>query len=43
MNNDENFERGWTDYVNGFGDPNENYWIGLKKMHELTTSVSRIF
>ena len=27
----------WTDYENGFGNHNSIYWIGLRKMHNLTT------
>ncbi len=33
----ENFYRGWTDYENGFGDLNGEFWYGLKNMHCLTT------
>ena len=29
------FNRGWNDYKNGFGDPNGNFWLGLKKLHQL--------
>ena len=28
----------WCDYVRGFGDVNGNFWIGLEKMHQLTTA-----
>jgi len=31
--------KGWKEYVNGFGKPNgPAYWLGLKQMHQLTTS-----
>ncbi len=33
----ENFNRGWTDYENGFGDLSEELWYGLKNIHCLTT------
>nr|BAN92381.1 self-incompatibility-linked fibrinogen-like protein-B [Ciona intestinalis] len=31
-----NFNRGWEDYVNGFGNPNEDYWAGLENILMLT-------
>ncbi|KAK7090650.1 hypothetical protein V1264_010415 [Littorina saxatilis] len=32
------FFRDWTDYRNGFGDLEGNFWLGLDKLHKLTTS-----
>ena len=32
------FDRGWDDYVNGFGDVDGNYWMGLEEIHQLTTT-----
>ncbi|XP_070172931.1 uncharacterized protein [Littorina saxatilis] len=32
------FFRDWTDYRNGFGDLEGNFWLGLDKLHRLTTS-----
>ena len=32
------FDRDWVDYVNGFGDVDGNYWIGLEEIHQLTTA-----
>ncbi|XP_070199241.1 microfibril-associated glycoprotein 4-like [Littorina saxatilis] len=32
------FFRGWADYRNGFGNLEGNFWLGLDKLHRLTTS-----
>ena len=32
----ENFNRGWTEYENGFGNVKGEYWLGLKKISCLT-------
>ncbi|XP_078382811.1 uncharacterized protein LOC144665431 [Oculina patagonica] len=32
------FYRGWADYKRGFGNLNGEYWLGLEKMHRLTSS-----
>ena len=31
------FVRNWTDYVNGFGELNTEFWYGLRNMHCLTS------
>ena len=33
------FNRNWTDYEEGFGDPLYEHWLGLKKLNCLTFSV----
>ena len=30
------FRRNWNDYVNGFGDPNGEFWLGLRYINDLT-------
>ena len=32
------FDRGWDDYVTGFGEEDGNYWMGLEEIHQLTTT-----
>jgi len=36
INGKINFERGWDDYVHGFGSLGGEYWIGLENIHYLT-------
>ncbi|XP_062601509.1 fibroleukin-like [Saccostrea cucullata] len=30
------FDRNWADYKNGFGSPEQNFWIGNEAIHKLT-------
>ena len=36
------FYRGWDEYKNGFGDVNEEYWLGNEKIHQLTEIPSQL-
>ena len=38
VNNKISFERDYKSYQNGFGDFTENFWLGLDKLHCLTSS-----
>ncbi|CAO2637384.1 TNN [Lemmus lemmus] len=34
------FFKRWRSYVDGFGDPMKEFWLGLDKLHNLTTGTS---
>ena len=38
ISNSVNFDRDWNDYVNGFGEEDGNFWLGLDEIHQLTTT-----
>jgi len=33
------FYRGWNEYVNGFGNPSGEYWLGLERVYRLTIAM----
>ncbi|KAH8263536.1 hypothetical protein KR044_010273 [Drosophila immigrans] len=39
INGGQDFNRSWQEYVDGFGDLNGDFFIGLEKLHLLTTST----
>lgn len=38
----EDFYRGWTDYVNGFGNMTGEYWLGLENIYLLTQEATEM-
>ncbi|XP_048004702.1 fibrinogen alpha chain [Leguminivora glycinivorella] len=34
----ENFNRDWSDYKNGFGEPNKEFWLGNENIYMLTNN-----
>ncbi|PAA51636.1 hypothetical protein BOX15_Mlig025557g1, partial [Macrostomum lignano] len=40
VDNSLSFAQNWTSYVNGFGDPSGNYWIGLEQLSAMTKDRS---
>ncbi|KFV11305.1 Tenascin-R, partial [Pterocles gutturalis] len=37
QNGKEDFYRNWKNYVAGFGDPRDEFWIGLENLHKITS------
>ena len=37
-----NFDLGWVNYKNGFGDPFNEYWLGLDYLHEMTKNGAKL-
>ena len=37
-----NFYLYWSDYQQGFGNPTGEFWLGLEKMHRLTTTATQL-
>ncbi|ESO01673.1 hypothetical protein HELRODRAFT_81275, partial [Helobdella robusta] len=35
----QSFDQDWDTYKSGFGNYDANFWLGLEKMHQLTTSA----
>ena len=42
MDGSEDFNRGWDNYANGFGDRFGEYWLGLENIHHLTMNDSHL-
>ena len=42
MDGSVNFYRGWTDYKNGFGNLNGEFWLGLDKINRLSQSGQNV-
>ncbi|XP_051858367.1 ficolin-1-like [Drosophila albomicans] len=38
INGEQDFDKNWQEYVDGFGDFNGDFWFGLEKLHLLTSS-----
>lgn len=38
----ENFNRDWSDYKNGFGDPAKEFWLGNENIYMLTNNEDYI-
>ncbi|XP_011177553.1 fibrinogen-like protein A [Zeugodacus cucurbitae] len=41
LNGTVDFNRDWQEYKKGFGDLTGNYWIGLEKLHAITSSCEQ--
>uniref|UniRef100_A0A8C5RD78 Tenascin C n=1 Tax=Laticauda laticaudata TaxID=8630 RepID=A0A8C5RD78_LATLA len=37
QNGEVNFYQNWRTYESGFGDPNHEFWLGLEKLHQITS------
>lgn len=38
----ESFNRDWSDYKNGFGDPSKEFWLGNENIYMLTNNEEYI-
>ncbi|NWW93969.1 TENA protein, partial [Rhynochetos jubatus] len=37
QNGKEDFYKNWKTYMAGFGDPNDEFWLGLENLHKITS------
>ena len=42
LNGSVDFYRDWNDYKSGFGDLTSEFWLGLDKIHRLTSNDSNM-
>jgi len=33
---EQDFQKNWVSYANGFGNPNNEYWLGLERLYQMT-------
>ena len=43
LNDSDSFNKNWTEYRNGFGDPNGNFWLGLQRIRDIVSQRGSTF